>query len=433
MDCDNDGFFNRGDNCPMMANADQADVDTDDIGDVCDTEGNGPNTPDGVPIELSLEVDVDISGPAPGEDSDGDGYDDATEANLGSCWDDPCSDEDFCSDTEAADSTPEDASVAGSCSDEEDNDLDGYVDDIDGGCAEDTDGDGVSDDGEDDLGSDPEDADSTPEDASVCDVCTDGVDNDGDGDTDAADEGCAVEEVTPTVADADGDTVSDDDEELYGSDPEDAESTPEHATIEGTCSDGLDNDGDGLIDDDDPGCAVEEATPTPTVQAEYCSPVFPGLYNGLVRIDGQPAASGYEVTASIGGVQRGSALVSGGRYAMDIPDPMPTEPPCFEGGTITFELNGMTCTPVEEGGDVWKTGIHTVDLSCAPAAPPVTPTPTATPPATPTVTPVVPPPTGAGGLSGSGPGLPLWAMALASWAGLTIVAGLGTLVAAKRR
>jgi len=377
-DCDGDGFQNRGDNCPLVANPGQADVDTDDIGDACDDRGNGPNVPDGVPIELELEVDVDISGPSPGEDSDGDGYDDATEANLGSCPDDPCSDEDFYSDTEAADSTPEDASIAGSCSDGQDNDLDGYVDDVDGGCGDDTDGDGVSDDGEDDLGSDPEDADSTPEDASVCDVCTDGVDNDGDGDTDAADEGCAVEAETPTV---------------------EAE-TPTPTVAE---------------------------TPTPTVEAEYCSPVFPGTYNGLVRVDGQPAASGYEVTASIDGVQWGSALVSGGRYAMDIPDHMPTEPPCFEGGTITFALDAMECTPTAD----WASGIHTVDLSCAPAAPPVTPTPEVTP--TPTITPTTVPPTGAGGLSGSGPGLPLWAMALASWAGLAIVAGLGTLVAAKRR
>jgi hypothetical protein len=176
-------------------------------------------------------------------------------------------------------------------------------------------------------------------------------------------------------------------------------------------------------------------TPTPAPEpSEYCPPVFPGTYNGLVRIDGQPAASGYEVTASIDGVQWGSALVSGGRYAMDIPDHLPTAPPCFEGGTMTFALDGMTCTPTAD----WASGISNVDLNCAPAAP-TTPTPavtpTATPPVTPTpkVTPTTVPPTGAGGLSGSSSGLPLWAMALASWAGLMIVAGLGTLIAARRR
>jgi len=339
---------------------------------VCD---NNPTTADGEAIEVTLEEDVDISGPAPpvlGEDTDGDGFDDVQEVNLGS-------------DPEDADSTPEDTSIAGTCTDEEDNDLDGYIDYVDGGCGDDTDGDGVSDEGEDDLGSDPEDADTTPEDASVAGSCSDGVDNDGDGLTDGDDPGCAVEEETPTP------TVV-------------AEETP----------------------------TVVAETPTPTEEAEYCSPVFPGTYNGLVRIDSQPAASGYEVTASIGGVPWGSALVSGGRYAMDIPDHMPTELPCFEGGTITFELNGMTCTASPDAD--WASGIHNVDLSCA-AAPPVTPTPEVTPTLTPmpTITPTTVPPTGAGGLSGSGPGLPVWAMALAGWAGLTIIAGLGTLVAAKRR
>ncbi|MGD0205296.1 MAG: hypothetical protein ABSB57_02495, partial [Dehalococcoidia bacterium] len=67
-------------------------------------------------------------------------------------------------------------------------------------------------------------------------------------------------------------------------------------------------------------------------------------------------------------------------------------------------------------------------------APPATPPPKATPPgATPTPVPTKMPPTGAGGLAGSSSGLPLWAMALASWAGLMIVSGLGTLMAAKRR
>jgi hypothetical protein len=437
-DCDNDGFPNRQDNCPLMSNGDQADGDYDGIGNACDQNST---TPDGDKAERWFATDVEISGSSciePGADTDGDGFEDADEANSGSCWKDPCDEKAFCSATEAADSTPEDGSVAGSCSDEKDNDLDGYMDDVDGGCGDDTDKDGVSDDGEDDLGSDPDDKDSAPEDASVCDVCTDSVDNDGDGDTDAADEGCAGAEATPTAVDTDGDTVPDDEETALGSDPNDPESTPEDASIEGTCTDGVDNDGDGLTDDEDEGCAV---TPTATAEVEICAPVFPGTYNGLVRINGQPAASGYEVTARIGDVQWGSAIVSGGRYAMDIPDHMPTTKPCFDGGTIIFALNGMTCTPVEEGADEWHAGIRNVDLNCAPVAPPVTPTvtPPATPPATPTtvatptVTPAKPPPSGAGGLSGPSAGLPLWATALSGWAGLMIVAGLGSLMAAKRR
>jgi hypothetical protein len=184
------------------------------------------------------------------------------------------------------------------------------------------------------------------------------------------------------------------------------------------------------------------ATPSPTIEGDICSPVFPGTYNGRVLINGTPAASGYQLTASIGDTEWGSAIISGGRYAMDIPDHMPTVKPCFEGGTITFALNGMTCAPVEEGEDEWGSGIRDVDLDCAPVAPPVTPTvapppatptPTTKPPATPTLAPTKVPSTGAGGLSGTSSGLPLWATALASWVGLMTVAGLGTLVAAKRR
>jgi hypothetical protein len=62
-DCDGDGFYNRGDNCPLVDNPTQADADTDDIGDACDNRGNGPNSPDGQPIVVTREVSVEITGP----------------------------------------------------------------------------------------------------------------------------------------------------------------------------------------------------------------------------------------------------------------------------------------------------------------------------------------------------------------------------------
>jgi len=176
-------------------------------------------------------------------------------------------------------------------------------------------------------------------------------------------------------------------------------------------------------------------TPTPTaVAGQGCSPVIPGTYNGLIRLNGVPAASGYEVTASIGGTPWGSAIVSGGRYAMDIPDHLPTAEPCFEAGTITFSINGATCTPTEQ----WGSGLHDLDLSCAAVATPTpgTATPTATPATpvkTPTATPAKPPVTGGGGLIGSGDGLPVWAMAMAAWVVVMAMAGLGTLVRARSR
>jgi parallel beta-helix repeat protein len=65
----------------------------------------------------------------------------------------------------------------------------------------------------------------------------------------------ATPTVSPTpVSDSDGDTVADDLEEALGSDPNDSDSTPEHAAMPGTCSDGVDNDGDGLTDAEDEGC-----------------------------------------------------------------------------------------------------------------------------------------------------------------------------------
>ena len=186
------------------------------------------------------------------------------------------------------------------------------------------------------------------------------------------------------------------------------------------------------------GTPTETVTGTPTPEesatppGEVCAPVIPGTYNGLVRLNGVPAADGYVVTASIGGTAWGDAIVSGGRYALDVPETLPASPPCFEGGTITFALNGGTCTPTEE----WLSGLHDVDLDCAPAPPPATPTPpVVTPPVgpgTPVATPVAPPPTGGGGLSPLND-LP-WVSALAAGAVLTwVLAAAGIFHATRRR
>ena len=170
---------------------------------------------------------------------------------------------------------------------------------------------------------------------------------------------------------------------------------------------------------------------TGTGVGEVCPPVFAGTYAGSVRVDGQPAADGMVVTASVDAVQWGSTASSGGRYVMDIPDYMPSQAPCFDGGTITFELNGGACSPSPD----WASGLYEVDLVCQAAVETPVATPTATPEVTPTptVTPVAPPPTGGGGLLTGAAGLP-WAAALGAGSILALLlAGISLSSAAKRR
>ena len=184
-------------------------------------------------------------------DLDGDGVADVAESVFGSDPDNPAS-------------TPETASFpffvfTDVCADGIDNDADGLTDAADPSCV-DSDRDGISDPSEVFLGSDPNDRDSFPEDYRLdatlisfglpARLCFDGVDDDLDGLTDAEDPGC-------DPLDGDGDTFDDLTEKNGGSDPADPASVPEHESFNpGSCSDGSDNDLDGLIDGADAGCVV---------------------------------------------------------------------------------------------------------------------------------------------------------------------------------
>ena len=162
-DLDGDGWANDIDNCPTVANADQADLEGDGIGDSCDSDIDGDNVPndvDNCPLDQNPgqdDTDFDSIGDACDDDDDGDGVLDTS---------------DNCALVANSDQTDSDGDGQGDACDG-DLDGDGWANDIDNcptfansgqsdfdedgvgdACDSDIDGDGISK-GSDDCGFTP--------------------------------------------------------------------------------------------------------------------------------------------------------------------------------------------------------------------------------------------------------------------------------------
>ena len=89
-DFDNDGIEDSLDNCPRVANPDQADDDNDGIGNACDHDRDGDGIDDGsdncpsVANHNQIDTDGDGQGDACDPDDDNDGYSDVDEISAGS-------------------------------------------------------------------------------------------------------------------------------------------------------------------------------------------------------------------------------------------------------------------------------------------------------------------------------------------------------------
>jgi hypothetical protein len=85
-DDDNDGVPDSIDNCPLVANTDQTDTDSDGVGDVCDDDDDGdgvPDSADNCPLVANTDqtdTDSDGVGDVCDDDDDGDGVPDSTDS-----------------------------------------------------------------------------------------------------------------------------------------------------------------------------------------------------------------------------------------------------------------------------------------------------------------------------------------------------------------
>ncbi len=103
-------------------------------------------------------------------------------------------------------------------------------------------------------------------------ACSDGVDNDADGAIDDADDACSASPWSESLACEDG--IDNDGDGWIDGDDAGCATDPDHE--EDACADGVDNDGDGLTDLEDPACAGD-----PRGQSESSTTAPPACSNGI--------------------------------------------------------------------------------------------------------------------------------------------------------
>ncbi len=256
-DDDGDGVADVGDNCQFTANGDQANNDGDALGDVCDPDDDNDGVADGVDnCPLSANPDqANADGDAFGDVCDPDDDNDGVQDGADLCPGTPTGTQVNASGCPDADGDGV-ADTADNCPLVPNADqLDTDGDGVGNSCDADDDGDGVSDTAETAAGSDPLNANSTPE---VCD----GVDNDL---NEGVDEG-----FTNTDGDGQANCVDADDDNDGTPDAQDAFPINPNESVD-TDGDGIGNNADP--DDDNDGVADGQdafpLNPTESVDTDH--------------------------------------------------------------------------------------------------------------------------------------------------------------------